>query len=108
MFTRGEIKLHAFTLFTTSKEHRASQRVSSVIRPGKRAGMGRVGSWFKTGSGQLENGLIWFGSGQVWVGTGFGSERVWVGTCFGSGWLKMFFKEIVHQRAILFDSKQYW
>ncbi|MFS7909016.1 hypothetical protein Hanom_Chr01g00089841 [Helianthus anomalus] len=63
-------------------------------RPGKRVGLGRVGSWVKTGSGR--NGSIKkrvvlvrveTGSGQ----NGLGSERVRVRTGFGSGWLKMFF-----------------
>ncbi|MFS8029511.1 hypothetical protein Hanom_Chr16g01523151 [Helianthus anomalus] len=52
---------------------RQSNRNLVIItcRPGKWVGLGRVGSWVKTGSGQ--NG---FGSERVRVGMGFGSERV--------------------------------
>ncbi|MFS7972778.1 hypothetical protein Hanom_Chr09g00848811 [Helianthus anomalus] len=68
-------------------------------KPGKRVGLGRVGPWVKTGSGQNESitkkGC--FGSGR----NGFRSERVrvetgWVSGPVGSGWLTIaFFKRVV-------------
>ncbi|KAM0046765.1 hypothetical protein Hdeb2414_s0009g00320381 [Helianthus debilis subsp. tardiflorus] len=60
------------------------------------------------GSGQNGLGQNGFGLEQVRVGTDSGYNGFWVGAGFRSGWLEMFFKEIVHQGAILFGSKRYW
>ncbi|KAJ0545289.1 hypothetical protein HanIR_Chr08g0348271 [Helianthus annuus] len=64
-------------------------------------GSGHGSKWVRVKMGSGQNG---FGQNDS---IKKGVDLVRVGTGFGLGWLKMFFKDIVHQGAILFGSKRY-
>ncbi|MFS8004103.1 hypothetical protein Hanom_Chr13g01221771 [Helianthus anomalus] len=54
-------------------------------------------------NGSIKKGQFWFGSKRVRIRTGTGWNGFWIGLV-----KNVFFKEIVHQGAILFGSKWYW